>query len=89
MKPNSPLQLHTQTDRQLTCSDVVTIETIRGDSPKSEVLLKSEADGGLSRSTETGEPDTAASESTTLSDHLTTLISRHMTGFEGNVSRLY
>ena len=72
-----------------TSSDVVAVQTVRWDSPIGEILLKSKADGCLSRSTETSEPDTAASESTTLTDRLSTLISSHLTSLEHYIGCFY
>ena len=73
----------------LTCSDVVTIQTVGGNSPCSEVVLESEADGSLSGSTESSEPDTAATETAPLTNHLPSLVSSHMTSFECDIGCLY
>lgn len=74
---------------ELTSSNVVSVKAIGGDSPQSEVLFESKADGRLSCTAETSEPDAAAPESTTLPNHLTTFVPSHMTGFECHIGRLH
>ena len=73
----------------LTSPDVVSIQTIGGDSPLAEVLLKGEADGSLAGSREASEPDTAAPEPSPLTYDLPTLAPCHHSGLEGDICRLH
>ena len=73
----------------LTSPDVVSIQTVGGDSPLAEVLLKGEADGSLASSREASEPDTAAPEPSPLTYDLPTLAPGHHSGLEGDICRLH
>ena len=73
----------------LTSPDIVSIQTVGGDSPLAEVLLKGKADGGLAGSREASEPDTAAPEPSPLTYDLPTLAPCHHSRLEGDICRLH
>ena len=71
-----------------TCSNVISIKAVWGNSLGSEKLLQSKADGALSSSTQSSEPDAAASKTTSPPNHLTSLISCHMPCLECHIGGL-
>ncbi|GMS86182.1 hypothetical protein PENTCL1PPCAC_8357, partial [Pristionchus entomophagus] len=58
-------------------SNVVAVQSVAGNAHLSECLFKSEGNGGLSRSGQSGEPDRAASESLMSAQHVCSLHSAH------------